>query len=172
MRGGVAGVVVLVTAGVAGVGADALAQSRVRRSIDGPVTRESIVRSLSVVPATAGDPDVPAEVSVMLRIGFEFDSADLTAASRRDVDRVAEALADAQMTGVSVTLEGHTDATGDAGYNLALSQRRASAVVTYLVRRGIARGRLRPVGYGEDRPLPALARDDDRQRRVEIVRTF
>ena len=171
MRGGVAGVVVLVTAGVAGVGADALAQSRVRRSIDGPVTRESIVRSLSVVPATAGDPDVPAEVSVMLRIGFEFDSADLTAASRRDLDQVAEALADAEMAGVSVTLEGHTDATGDAG-NLALSQRRASAVVTYLVRRGIARGRLRPVGYGEDRPLPALARDDDRQRRVEIVRTF
>ena len=172
MRGRVAGVVVLVTAGVAGVGADALAQSRVRRSIDGPVTRESIVRSLSVVPATAGDPDVPAEVSVMLRIGFEFDSADLTAASRRDVDRVAEALADAQMTGVSVTLEGHTDATGDAGYNLALSQRRANAVVTYLVQRGIARERLRPVGYGEDRPLPALAPADDRQRRVEIVRTF
>ena len=170
MRCGVAGVVVLITAGAGG--ADALAQSRVRRSIDGPVTRESIVRSLSVVPATAGDPDVPAEVSVMLRIGFDFDSADLTAASRRDLDSVAEALADAQMAGVPVTLEGHTDAAGDAGYNLALSQRRANAVVTYLVQRGIARERLRPIGYGEDRPLAALAPGDDRQRRVEIVRTL
>ena len=150
---------------------DAAAQSRVRRSVDGPVTRESIVRSLAVVP-DAGAPDAPAEVSVMLSIGFDFDSARLTAASMRDLDRVAEALADRRMAGVPVTLEGHTDATGEAGYNLALSRRRAGAVVDYLVGRGIARGRLRPVGYGEDRLLPAHAPDDDRQRRVEIVRTF
>ena len=44
----------------------------------------------------------------------------------RDLDRVAEALADGQMVGVPVTLEGHSDATGDSGYNLALSQRRAA----------------------------------------------
>ena len=170
MRGRIAGVLALVTAGAGA--ADALAQSRVRRSIEGPVTRESIVRSLSVVPATAGDRDAPAEVSVMLRIGFGFDSAELTAASRRDLDRVAEALADGQMAGVPVTLEGHTDASGAADYNLRLSQRRANAVVTYLIGRGIANGRLRAVGYGEDRPLPAHAPTDDRQRRVEIVRTF
>ena len=150
----------------------AFAQSRVRRSIEGPVTRESIVRSLSVVPATAGDLNAPTEVSVMLRVGFGFDSTELTADSRRDLDRVAEALADAQMAGVSVTLEGHTDATGDAGYNLVLSQRRANAVVTHLIQRGIAGERLRPVGYGEERPLVAHVPTDDRQRRVEIVRTF
>ena len=154
-----------------GAAADAAAQSRVRRSVDGPVTRESIVRSLAVVP-DAGARDAPDEVSVMLSIGFDFDSARLTAASMRDLDRVAEALADRRMVGVPVILEGHTDATGDSGYNLALSQRRADAVVDYLVRRGIARGRLRPVGYGEDRLLPAHAPGDDRQRRVEIVRTF
>ena len=169
MSGRVAAVAVLLAAGF---GAEALAQSRVRRSIDGPVTRESIVRSLAVVPATGGGRNAPAEVSLMLRIGFDFDSARLTAASRRDLDRVADALADRQMAGVPVTLEGHTDAAGDAGYNLALSRRRAAAVVDYLVERGIARGRLRPVGYGENRPLPAHAPDDDRQRRVEIVRTF
>ena len=167
-RGAVAAVAALTAACAA---TDAAAQSRVRRSVDGPVTRESIVRSLAVVP-DAGAPDAPAEVSVMLSIGFDFDSARLTAASMRDLDRVAEALADRRMAGVPVILEGHTDATGDAGYNLALSRRRAGAVVDYLVRRGIARGRLRPVGYGEDRLLPAHAPTDDRQRRVEIVRTF
>ena len=169
MRGGAAAMVLIV---VGGVGSDAVAQSRVRRSIDGPVTRESIVRSLAVVPATSGDRDAPAEVSVMLRIGFDFDSAQLTAASRRDLDRVADALADRQMAGVPVTLEGHTDATGDAGYNLVLSRRRAAAVVDYLVERGIARGRLRSTGYGEDRLLSSHTPNDDRQRRVEIVRTF
>jgi len=163
--------VLAAVAALAGAAADAAAQSRVRRSIDGPLTRESIVRSLAVVP-DAGARDAPDEVSVMLSIAFDFDSAGLTATSMRDLDRVAEALADRQMAGVPVTLEGHTDATGDAGYNLALSQRRADAVVDYLVRRGIARGRLRPVGYGEDRLLPAHAPDDNRQRRVEIVRTF
>ena len=163
MRGGAAAVVVLVAVGV---GADVLAQSRVRRSIAGPVTRESIVRDL------AGDRDAPAEVSVMLSIGFDFDSARLTAASMRDLDRVAEALADRQLAGVPVTLEGHTDATGHAGYNLVLSRRRATAVVDYLVERGIARRLLRPVGYGEDRLLSAYAPNDDRQRRVEIVRTW
>ena len=170
MRRAVAGLVGLavLSAGTGG----AHAQSRVRRSIDGPVTRESIVRSLSVVPATAGDAGAPAEVSVMLRIGFGFDSTALTAASRRDLDRVAEALADRGMAGVPVTLEGHTDAAGDADYNLRLSQRRADAVVAYLVGRGIAEERLRAVGYGEERPLPAHAPGDDRQRRVEIVRAF
>ena len=46
------------------------------------------------------------------------------------------------------------------------------AVVAYLVRRGVAGGRLQAAGYGEDRLLPAYAPTDDRQRRVEIVRTF
>ena len=167
-RGAAAAVAALIAACAA---TDAAAQSRVRRSIDGPVTRESIVRSLAVVP-DADRRDAPAEVSVMLSIGFDFDSARLTAVSMRDLDRVAEALADRRMVGVPVTLEGHTDATGDSGYNLALSQRRADAVVDYLVRRGVARHRLRPVGYGEDRLLPAHAPDADRQRRVEIVRTL
>ena len=55
---------------------------------------------------------------------------------------------------------------------MRLSERRAEAVVAYLTGRGVARLRLRPVGFGEDRLLPAFAPTDDRQRRVEIVRTF
>jgi len=45
-------------------------------------------------------------------------------------------------------------------------------VVSYLVRRGVAAPRLRAAGFGEMRLLPAFAPADDRQRRVEIVRTF
>ena len=71
-----------------------------------------------------------------------------------------------------MTLEGHTDATGSEGYNLRLSERRATAVVAYLAGRGVARERLQAAGYGEQRLLPAYAPGDDRQRRVEIVRAF
>ena len=147
-------------------------QDRVRRSIEGPVTREAVTRSLAVLPDEAGEPGGPSEVSLMLRIEFAFDSAELTPEAMRDLDGVAAALNDPQLTAAQVTLEGHTDATGSEDYNLRLSERRAEAVVTYLASRGVARERLRAAGYGEQRLLPALAPGDDRQRRVEIVRSF
>ena len=148
------------------------AQDRLQRSIDGPVTREAVTRSLAVVPDNAGDPGGPAEVSLLLRIEFAFDSAELTMRAMQDLDGVAAALNDPQLVTARVTLEGHTDATGSEEYNLRLSQRRAESVVSYLVRRGVAGERLRPAGFGEYRLLPAYGPTDDRQRRVEIVRTF
>ena len=147
-------------------------QDRLRRSIDGPVTREAVTRALAVVPDNAGDPGGPAEVSLILRIEFAFDSTELTVQAMRDLDGVATALNDPDLATAQLTLEGHTDATGAEDYNLRLSERRAEAVVTYLAGRGVARARLRPVGFGEDRLLSAFAPTDDRQRRVEIVRTF
>ena len=158
-----------VTGAIAG---PAAAQDRVQRSIDGPVTREAVTRSLVLVPDNAGDPGGPSEVSLLLRIEFEFDSAALTVRARQDLDGVAAALNDPQLVAARLTLEGHTDATGSEEYNLRLSQRRAEAVVAYLVARGVAGARLRAAGFGEYRLLPAYAPADDRQRRVEIVRTF
>ena len=153
-------------------GGDAAAQDRLRRSIDGPVTREAVTRSLAVVPDDAGGPGGPSEVSLLLRIEFGFDSAELTGNAMRDLDGVAAALNDPQLAAARLTLEGHTDATGSEDYNLRLSERRAEAVVTYFAGRGVARERLRAAGYGEQRLLPAFAPGDDRQRRVEIVRSF
>ena len=139
-----------------------------RRSIEGRPTRNVIVKALAVEPDAGG----PAEVSLMLRIGFEFDSARLTASARQDLDEVAAALNDASLVGARVTVEGHTDAAGSADYNLRLSQRRAEAAVAYLVRRGVAPERLQPAGFGEYRLLPTYDSLDDQQRRVEIVRSF
>ena len=167
---GLGAVVVAGTVAVLAVGA--AAQDRLSRSISGPVTRGAVVRSLAVVPDDAGGPGGPTEVSLMLRIGFDFDSAALAAGARRDLDAVAAALNDPQLAAARVTLEGHTDAAGSDDYNLRLSQRRAEAVVAYLMRRGVASSRLHAAGFGESRPLPAYGPTDDRQRRVEIVRAF
>ena len=147
-------------------------QNRVRRSIEGRVDRQIVAKALAVVPDPVGAPGGPSEVSLMLRIEFEFDSARLTTVARRDLDEVAAALNDPSLVAASVTLEGHTDAAGTPEYNLRLSQRRAEAVVAYLVTRGVAPARLRPAGFGEYRLLPGFGSLDDRQRRVEIVRTF
>lgn len=150
----------------------AAAQHRLQRSIEGPVSREAVTRALVLVPENAGAPGGPAELSLMLRIEFGLDSADLTGRARLDLDGVAAALNAPQLLAARVTLEGHTDASGSEQYNLRLSQLRAEAVVAYLVRRGVASGRLRAAGFGEYRPLPAYPPTDARQRRVEIVRTF
>lgn len=69
-----------------------------------------------------------------------------------------------------VSVEGHTDAEGDAEANQTLSQARAKAVVDYLVAGGIAPERLEAVGYGASRPVADNATAEGRQqnRRIEF----
>ncbi len=50
-------------------------------------------------------------------------------------------------------IQGHTDSSGDASYNLDLSQRRAKSVVNYLVASGINESRLKATGFGEANPI-------------------
>ena len=108
----------------------------------------------------------------MLRIGFDFDSAQLTAASRRDLDRVADALADRQMAGVPVTLEGHTERHR--------RRRLQPGTIPAPCRRGgrlpcRARHRARAAAVDRVRRGPAAVVTHAKrrsQRRVEIVRTF
>ncbi len=72
-----------------------------------------------------------------------------------------------------LTVEGHTDNTGAPATNLALSLRRAQAIVTYLTgTMGIAAGRLIAAGLGDTRPAAPNATAEGRQsnRRVELVR--
>jgi outer membrane protein OmpA-like peptidoglycan-associated protein len=63
-------------------------------------------------------------------------------------------------------IAGHTDSSGSDACNMALSQRRADAVVTYLVDKGVAPGRLVAKGFGESDPLDGRP-DDPANRRVE-----
>ena len=67
-------------------------------------------------------------------------------------------------------IEGHTDSQGAAASNLALSDRRAKAVLDYLASHGISGSRLSSIGYGEDYPIADNATRSGRaqNRRVEI----
>ncbi|GAB4525671.1 MAG: hypothetical protein Tsb0020_43620 [Haliangiales bacterium] len=68
-------------------------------------------------------------------------------------------------------IEGHTDNRGDASYNQELSQRRAQAVVAFLIDQGVDRGRLTAVGVGETQPIASnkTKRGRATNRRVEFV---
>jgi outer membrane protein OmpA-like peptidoglycan-associated protein len=72
---------------------------------------------------------------------------------------------------LEVVIEGHTDATGSAEFNLALSRERAESVLEFLKSQEVAAGRLKAVGYGEQRPVAdnRTASGRRRNRRVEIV---
>jgi outer membrane protein OmpA-like peptidoglycan-associated protein len=69
-----------------------------------------------------------------------------------------------------VVIEGHTDSTGDAAKNQALSERRAQAVKTVLVSRGVQEQQITVVGLGESKPVADNASPDGRSknRRVEL----
>ena len=70
-----------------------------------------------------------------------------------------------------VEIEGHTCNIGTAEYNLALGERRATAVRDYLTSRGIGANRLRTVSYGEERPKYDNSREETRRlnRRAAMV---
>lgn len=85
------------------------------------------------------------------RINFQRARADLTEDSRDTLDRLA-AIARA-CPRVRIDVEGHTDAEGTPERNQRLSDRRAQAVVDYLVRAGVDAKILTAIGYGETRPL-------------------
>ncbi|WP_420396523.1 OmpA family protein [Nioella sp.] len=105
-----------------------------------------------------------------LPINFEFDSATLTPQARALVARLAQAIFDAGLSGRAFEVQGHTDASGAASYNLDLSNRRAQAVIEELVNvHGINRALLTPVGYGETRLINPSSPNAAENRRVEIL---
>lgn len=100
---------------------------------------------------------------------FAFGSAELRPEAEARLHMLVDLLR--RHPGANAEVAGHTDSVGSADYNHTLSQRRAAAVVDWLVRHGVPRALLRPVGYGATRPMAGNATDEDRQRnrRVELT---
>jgi peptidoglycan-associated lipoprotein len=91
-------------------------------------------------------------------VQFEFDRYNLTPEALQILARNARVLE--QHGDLSVIIEGHCDERGTIEYNLALGEKRAGAVKDYLVRYGIAEGRMRSISYGEERPLDRSATEE------------
>jgi outer membrane protein OmpA-like peptidoglycan-associated protein len=86
------------------------------------------------------------------------------------LDQVAQ-VASAHPELTRIVVEGHTDSVGKADKNRVLSQQRADAVLTYLVKKGVAASRLSAKGYGPDRPAETNDTPAGREmnRRVEFT---
>jgi outer membrane protein OmpA-like peptidoglycan-associated protein len=102
-----------------------------------------------------------------LNVLFAHDSATLETQSTADLDRVVELLTRVQT--LSGVIEGHSDSTGAAQYNQSLSERRAQAVMAYLVQRGVNQSRLRAAGFGESQPIADNGTDAGRAENRRVV---
>lgn len=105
------------------------------------------------------------------RVEFEFDKAELRPEERELLARIAGVLIASADRGFAIQVFGHTDDVGDAEYNQGLSERRAGAVMNYLVEAGVNPDILTMRGMGKSMPLVAETTDDARarNRRVEIA---
>ena len=84
------------------------------------------------------------------RIFFNFNAYALRADAQKTLQAQAKWLK--EQPSLSVTIEGHCDERGTREYNLALGERRANAVKSYLVALGVSANRITTISYGEERP--------------------
>jgi outer membrane protein OmpA-like peptidoglycan-associated protein len=125
----------------------------------------------STPPGAAEPPTAPGRVPraartlvTVVHVPFGFDRADLDPAARAALAPILEEMR--RNRGLTIDLEGSTDAVGSADYNLRLSQRRVETVRRYLLGHGIERARI--VGSTARGPLADVAVKDDSKRRVMV----
>ena len=107
----------------------------------------------TVVPGSAQD----FQQNVGDRVFFDFDKSTIKPEGQQTLQRQAEWLK--RYPNVTVTVEGHCDDRGTREYNLALGERRATAVQRALVALGVQANRVRTISYGKERP--AVLGDND-----------
>ncbi|PYR82484.1 MAG: peptidoglycan-associated lipoprotein Pal [Acidobacteria bacterium] len=116
---------------------------RVEDSVPVPAISEDTIGNRSLEDLNRDSPFKPAF--------FDLDSSDLDDAGRAIVSANADIMK--RYPTWVVTVEGHCDERGTAEYNLALGEKRAVAVKTYLVALGVSPDRLRTVSYGKEFPF-------------------
>ncbi|RPD45633.1 hypothetical protein DNI29_15845 [Hymenobacter sediminis] len=126
-------------------------------------TQPEVVRlDTALIPSTPVLTSTPVVLPTVL---FELGTAKLLPEGLPALNRLAAELK-ARPT-LKLRIAGHTDKIGEPDKNQILSEQRAEAVKTYLVKAGILAERITTIGYGDSRPLHPSP--DARNRRVEVA---
>ncbi len=123
---------------------------------------EPFIKNILLNPVRVGE-------SIMLtNVFFEIDSWELKSESLTELEKLYDLLN--ENGDVTAEIGGFTDSTGEADYNLGLSEKRAKAVVDYLTKRGISSNRLTYKGYGASSPIGDNVTSEGRKlnRRTEV----
>lgn len=125
---------------------------------------ESASTSVEVTPA-------PAPIDhLTVHVRFDTGKAEIRKADHDELQKALHFVE--RYPGCKISVEGHTDSTGSAPHNQALSEKRAAAVKKYLVDHGAAAAdKIQSVGYGQTRPIGdnKTAKGRSENRRVEII---
>lgn len=100
----------------------------------------------SVVPGSQQD----LATNVGDRVFFAYDSSELAPEAIDTLNRQAEWLN--RYPNLQITVEGHSDERGTREYNIALGDRRATAVKNHLASVGVSASRINTISYGKERP--------------------
>lgn len=114
-------------------------------SINNPIPDSINVGKIETEP-------IPQKNIVLRNILFNYNSADLTDNSKLYLDTLVIPVLK-KYNNTVIEIGAHTDSKGSNEYNLRLSQERAQTVLDYISIQGIAKNRLKAVGYGETQPL-------------------
>jgi len=98
---------------------------------------------------------------------FATNRSDLLAENYKILDEVYQILE--RYSNFNVVVEGHTDSVGKASYNQELSEKRATAVRTYLIQKGIPSSRISSKGYGETRPAEENTTKEGREKNRRVT---
>src|SRR5690606_35045841 len=134
------------------------------------VQAEAFKQTIEKVTADKIVDDLSKSGKSILYINFDVDKSTLSGNGNEVVTEIASALK--KDINLKISIEGHTDNTGDAAHNKKLSTDRANSVVTALVNQGIDKSRLSAKGFGSEKPLVPNDSEENKakNRRVELVK--
>ena len=127
----------------------------------------------ATAPSSATSATQMSDAEKLAQVGntvyFGFDSAELSGSAQATLDRQAAFFN--VNPALLIIVEGHADERGTREYNLALGDRRATAVRDYLLAKGLNSARIRTVSYGKERPAVSGSNEDSwkRNRRAATV---
>lgn len=134
------------------------------------VATEPFVPTATLLPADQLKQQLDSAGKVVVQVNFATDKAEILPDSQPQLTQIRQLLT--QHAALKLSVNGHTDNSGDAGHNQRLSEQRAQAVVAALTAQGIDVGRLQAHGFGASEPVADNADEAGKakNRRVELVK--
>jgi len=123
-----------------------------------PVEPEPVVEDTTPPDTIPALPPPTLKESQLKTVYFDFDKYNLREDAKADLDANYELLV--EFADAFVKIEGHCDERGTIEYNMSLGEKRAKAVMDYLVGRGINANRLSVISYGKERPVDPRSTED------------
>ena len=137
-----------------GSGAAASASSNTSSDAGGTTSAETTSAGMTSAGGASSIGSIRTPDELLAKVGstvyFDYDQSSLSSEAQATLDRQAAFLK--ASPSFRLVIEGHCDERGTREYNLALGDRRASAVRDYLVAKGINASRLSTISYGKERP--------------------